>query len=283
MSGLAKTFTFLILVFSLAFAAVSATLYGVRRDWRGRAHDAEAQVTSLQDQMKKETTRLEGERDKLERSKNKATAELASTKGQLLSAQKANDNLGKQVTALTTSNKVLAESLKVAQQLAQRYENDVRRLNGEAKKAQAAIDKQADLVRARQGDIEKLKSERTDLTNDLTKTKDTLTAQAKELKQKTDIMEDAAKRGIALVVGTSGPIKGQVVKASGPIVVINRGKEHGVMIGSEFTVYSTDPSRGFVGKMRVESVRPTMSYGTPITSLTKKQILAGDYVTNTIR
>lgn len=76
-------------------------------------------------------------------------------------------------------------------------------------------------------------------------------------------------------------VTGQVINMDGSVVVINRGRDHGVLVGSEYTIYRLDS--GYVGRLRIKQVEKGLSYGIPIKHVTVQPIRVGDQVSNKIR
>ena len=281
MSGTAKLLTVLILLLSAAFATVSATLYAVRVDWKTKAEEAKREKIAIEETLTAEVDRLKRLNGELEEAKtreitkvNALTREVATTKSTVGRMEKQVD----QLTTYLSTEKTLSQQLR-----AQLKEADAekKRLDVELAKANTTLDAERKVAKARQQEIEVGKSKINDLTTELTSTQKTLTDTAAEAKRQEDILTRLAENNVDLGTAARQPVKGQVVKSDGSLVVINRGKQHGVKIGSQFTIYSADGH--FVGKMTIKGTQNDMAYGTPVRGFIKRTVQAGDYVTNTIQ
>ena len=283
MSGTAKLLTILILLLSAAFAAVSATLYAVRRDWKAEAGKAKKERLAVEEKLTGERDTLKDKNAQLLKLKDRAEANANATKVALDSEKKVTADLRKREDQLTIAVK---EQRLIAKQLTGQLDEakaENKRLAVEVAKTNKALDAERETTKTKQGKIEDLTSQNKDLAGKLDTTEKTLTDTSGELGRAKDVLTQLAKANVDIPGMTRTPVNGQVVKAQDSIVVINRGEKHGVRVGAKFTIYSTDPGRGYVGKMAIKEVRMDMAVGAPIRELTRKSIQPGDYVTNTIR
>jgi len=281
MNRFAQIMTFVILTLSAAFAAVSATLYSQRRNWRQKWEKAQAELTSVTKQKNQEVDALKKQNQDLLDAKTQVQADNRTLQGKLASTIATIKRQEAQVASLESTRLSLQATNKdLLAQLGQE-KKETQRLNA----VKAKLDK--DLKAARDGalklqaNIEALKSKKTDLEVALADTEKKLTSTEEERGQLETLVKRATDIGVDFDRIPTRTISGQVIKAVGGIVVINRGKNHGVGVGTQLTVYRGD---NFIAKIMVGDARADMSTATVVPGITSgKSILAGDNVTNTIR
>ncbi len=281
MNRFAQIMTFVILTLSAAFAAVSATLYSQRRNWRQKAEAALAELQSVTKQRKQEVEELRKQNLDLQDANTQVQADNRTLQGKLTSALATIKRQGEQVGSLESKQVTLLATNKALLDQLREEKKDTQRLNARVAKLDKDLKAARDGALKLQANIEALKSKETDLQVALADTKKTLTSTEEERRQYETILKQLKDRNVDFESIPTRTISGQVIKAVGGVVVINRGKNHGVGVGTQLTVYRGD---NFIAKIMVGNARADMSTATVVPGITSgKSILAGDNVTNTIR
>lgn len=256
MSPLAKVFTIINIVLSLAFFGSTASLFATRVNWRQKAlefkEEADKELARLQDLYSKQGGRL------LELDKQFATL---NTNYNTVSTEKANlqTNLTAKEGDLASANVRIDSEVKRNTQLLgtkQDLEKQISELNNrldttrkDAEEAKQSQEKAlAEMTRFRL-DLDKLNAEHSKGLIELTEVQEKLSTAELQL----GVVAKAGIQVEPLLTGIAPPINAviQAVKPQDKLVVLSVGRDQKVQEGFKFTVYRNDK---FIGKVQVIKV-----------------------------
>lgn len=286
MSTIAKVFVVVVFALSVAFAVSSALLMTEKDTWHNKFLDLESKSsreqdklnadlkktqTDLQEKMgflnkaKDDLSRLTDEKGKLEQAKAKLEADLTAKERSLNDLSTSFSSIKSDLGQLTQRNDKMQKDLTDAQAKLKDTEEALRTAKAECEKAKLdkdeAIKKLAD-AEARRKDVED------------------------RLARATEALERLERQGSVkvseILSGVQKPIDGRVLEVdpSNNVVVINVGKEQGVGLGYNFTVYRDSE---YVGEIKVEQLQSDLAGASPVAGTLKSEIRKGDNVTTRIR
>ncbi len=281
MSGTAKFLTILMLLLSAAYAAISASLFAKRQDFKSKYEGAMVEKAELEKTLRQELATAESKNRDLDRQRQEGQREIATLKTGLAREEAHNKRLDGQLksseaerTRLVTATEDFAARLK--------HEEQVRaKLRKEATDLDDQLTKERATVVARNEELDGLKLAKSDTERNLADTNEELTKAKGGLQEAQETLERLAKEGVEVDPKTSKAVTGQVINMDGAVVVINRGRKDGVLEGSMYTIYSLD--RGYIGKIRIKQVESDLAYGSPVRPITVQPIRVGDAVSNKIK
>ena len=281
MSGTAKFLTILMLLLSAAYAAVSASLFAKRQDFKSKYEGAMVEKADLEKTLRQEVAALESKNRDIERQRQDAQREIGSLTDKVTREEANNKRLDGQLKSSEADRERLVT---LTEDFAARmkHEEEVRaKLRKEAEALNAQLTKERTTVVAQNEEIGELKTAKADLERDLGNTNEELTKTKSDRQVAQETLTRLAKEGVEINPRTSKAVTGQVTHMKGTVVVINRGREDGVLVGSEYTIYSLE--RGYIGKIRISQAETDLAYGTPVKHLTVQPIRVGDQVGNKIQ
>lgn len=259
MSGLAKFFVVINLVLALFFLGVSATLFKTQKNWKDAAEDAlEAHQVSL-NKSEAMKNALEGTIDLSQKNVDSLSREKEQLGTQVTTLQNENGDLRKEKASLNTKVSDLEsrvaqkdEHLQDKDSNIARLEDEISRLNTEAQDS-AMAKKVAEGLRNRALlDKEQLSQENEAINIELT----ALRSDFDDQKLLISRIVDSGVRLPDIGVATAPPIDGMVVGVQEGVVVLSVGKDDGVEVGYEFTIYDGNT---FIGKVQVTKVLDDMA------------------------
>ena len=281
MGFFAKLLTILVLLLSAAYAGVSAVLFTKRQDFKTFWQTEKTERAEEKQNLDGEIAKLDSRCREIETLKKQVDGEVKrldlALKREMASNKRLEGDLAgrsKDLSELQIMNKQLVDQLTVEKK-------ETARLQAKAEKLDKELETARTSIRDKNTDIQSLKDARAEQDRKLGETNVALRDTKQELGLTGRMLKTAVENGFDPGSVDAKEVTGQVLDVQGNIVVIDRGKQHGVMIGSEYSVYSRQ--RGYVGKMRVKDVRHDLAYGSPIRDLTVKPIQVGDNVTNRLR
>ena len=281
MSGTAKFLTILMLLLSAAYAAVSASLFAKRQDFKGKYESAMVEKAGLEKTLRGEIAALESKSRDLDRQRQEGQREIATLKTALTREEASNKRLDGQLKSsesererLVTATEDFAARLKHEEQVRAKLRKEADDLNDQLTKERAT-------VVARNEELDKLKLAKADVDRELVSKNEELTETKGKLQGTEETLTRLAKEGVEVDPRASKTVTGQVINMEGSVVVINRGRDHGVLVGSMYTIYSIDRG-GYIGKMRIRQVEKDLAYGSPVKPVTIQPIRVGDQVSNKI-
>ena len=283
MSVTTKLLTILMLVLSAAYAAVSAALFAKRQDFKSKYEKTVEAKDDLEQKLSADIANLRSRSRQIEKEKQAADAQIGKLEDGLKREQTINKRLEGQVASRAKEvERLLTMSELLEKQLAneQREHNKVKQ---HADKLDKDLTKTRDTVLAKNKEIEGLGATKAEQEREIAKLNTDLTGTKKELGEKRSQIKNLAMKGFDVGAKTDKAVTAQVIKTEGTVVVINRGRGDGVRIGADYSIYSRQAGRGYVGKLRIKAVENDLAYGSPIQELTVKAVQVGDTVSNTIR
>lgn len=259
MSALAKVFTVLVLIMSLAFFGTSVTLYKTRTDWRGAMNKVEADAKKKLQELEAHNATIAAQRDALE----KTRIELAANNNEMSTKLKQTfEDLKEEKTKGSQHAANAAKSADVASQLAKTVESKdtlYAQLNEQLTKSKtdldnalqlkATADKRHDSMKI---DLEKSQTELHSTRTELAKLSEDF--QTLELKYN----GLAARVPGAAAAGVTVPVDAVIkaVDSKEKLVLLSAGKDQKVQLGDEFTVYR---GSDFVGRVKVIKLFPDLA------------------------
>lgn len=283
MSVTAKLLTILMLVLSAAYAAVSATLFAKRQDFKSKYESTLVDKDALEQKLSAEITSLESRSRQIEKARQAADTQISKLEVSLKREQSINKRLEGQVAGRA---KEVERLLTMTELLEKQLANEKRehtKVKQHAEKLDDDLTESRETVLTKNKKIEGLSTTEAEQGREIAKLNTDLTGTKKELDEKRSQIKDLAMKGFNVGARTDKAVTGQVIKTQGSVVVINRGRSDGVRIGADYSIYSRQPGRGYVGKLRIKAVENDLAYGSPIQELTVKAVQVGDTVSNTIR
>ena len=259
----AKLLIIIVLVLSVAFAAISSVIFAKREDYRGQLDkaikehqrvkaDLDDKITKRDDTIKSQGKTIEDKTTELAARQfqvDKQSTELEQLRGQATELKSSFLKEQASVQELTAGNKALAEETRrlLNEKDALKKTNDdlFAKLSAEQKRSN-------DL----QVDNSQLKGKVDDLTGRLKTAEDTL-----ELDK--EVFAEAAKKNIDLLPILLGKLAVPDIKAKvlsvdteANLVVLNKGRNQKVMKNYEFTVFRGEK---FVAKVMITNVEDDLS------------------------
>ena len=282
MSGTAKFLTIMMLLLSAAYAAVSAALFAKRQDFKSKYESAMVEKAKLDKALRADLAASESKSRDLDRQRQEGQREIATLTASLKREEASNKRMAGQLESSNSERERLATAVEdFAARM--KHEEQVR-----AKLRKEAADLDAELTKARAAIVDanekfaKLTEEKGEVDRELGDTAEKLTEKTAKLNQAEDTLTRLAQEGVEIDPKASAAVTGQVINMSGNVMVINRGREHGILVGSTYTIYSLDRG-GYVGRMRIKQVEKDLAYGSPIKEYITQPIRIGDTVSNKIR
>jgi len=284
MSTLGKVFAVLVLVLSVAYAAVTAVLYSTTDYWKGRHAAVEAEKKKIEQELTGKVNALESQVTMLKGNLETATDQANKLKDK-------NEALEDDIKKLKDSLAEKTTQLNTLQTNFDKIAGNIDTLMKEIEQKKALISSLEENAKELQAKKEELAKQRDDLTFRLqaaTAANTDLTNKCKalmaEVEKMTDLLDRAKQEGFDVSKPSSGAgptvvqktIRGRVtgVRESAGLVVINVGSQDEVQSGYPFIVY-----RGaeFIAKIVVDKVYPEMSVAN--IEISKSPIQVGDTVT----
>jgi hypothetical protein len=273
MNLVGKIFVVLVLVMALVFSAFSIAVYSTHTNWRNeilkpggyraQLEDARKQNQRLQDERNKFELRMIAERDakiqalgKMEAEVNTLRTENETKTKQLqaseLALQSSNQALG---VAQTNLRNATQENEKLrAENIAARKQAD-----DEIKRSIALQDENA----VAKGQLTVLTERNQQLSSDVVKARQLLTAYGRKLEDPVD----------ASTIAVSGAVSG----VSQTRVELSVGADDGVRVGQELDIYRGDR---YVGRVRITKADPDKAIGSILNEYMKLPIQKGDNVSS---
>jgi len=281
MTLLGKCFTALILVLSVAFAALALVTTASHKNWRDVVLTGQNGQEGLKAQIEKisrQNTQLEGERQRTEvalaREQASRKTALAALQTQLDVLQDTLEMSEAQVTQLTSENIELAQANETKSQALERLNNDNEKLRTDVREEQQARDQLfSETLRL------------TDNMNVLRGFKQRLEERNKQLMaQATRFEEVVAARGIDInepLDGAPPERNGNILQIDRPshLVLISNGSDEGLRIGHFLEV--TRKGR-YVGKLKVRNTEPDRSVAEILKDYSDGILQEGDRVDTTL-
>ncbi len=280
MSILAKTFTVLILIFSVAFLSISLALYQHSIDWRDK-------FEKIVDRHKAAVRFYEGEIGNLKSEITAKDSYIQTKEEESRTLRQHIDSVGRQLVEKDTSynqqlqqnEKLLDDHGKVVEQLQDR-QNRIALLERERdtareEKSQAATDKEQ-----AENQVARLLSIKNSLEKDLTELRKEYVVTRQSLSDKELILNQLEAQNIHVADIVAGevvkPIPAEVLAVMDDIqpalVLLSVGGNEGVKTGYEFTIYRGNE---FVARVVVEKVLPNRA-GARVQFPLDARILPGD-------
>lgn len=259
MSGLAKFFVVINLVLALFFLGVSATLFKTQKNWKEVAQDAQMKMADNLDKAEAMKSQLNGtilqkqaNVDSLEREKEQLGTQVTTLQNENGDLRKEKASLGTKIDDLESRIAQKDTHLQDKDANIARLEEEISKLNDEAQDASNAK-KVAESLRNRALlDKEQLSQENEALNKELT----ALRSDFDDQKLLISRIVDSGVRLPDIGVATAPPIDGMVVGVEDGVVVLSVGKDDGVEVGYEFTIYDGNT---FIGKVQVTKVLEDMA------------------------
>jgi len=282
MSATAKLLTILLLIMSAAYAAVSASLFAKRQDYKTKLEKLAAEKGAMEADLKGKIEEWQSRSRKIEKEKQAADGKVGQLTTALRREEAGNKRLeaqlasrAKEVERLQTSNETLVSELKAEK-------GEVRHLRAKADKLDAELVAVREDTKQKARKIEELADAKSQQERDIAGLKESLTETKTALGDREQTLELLTKKGVDIGQASKRIVLGRVIGTRGNVVVINRGRDDGVLIGSDFTIHG-ESDRGYVGKMRVYQVEKDLAYGSPVKGFVTKPIKIGDQVRNDIQ
>ena len=283
MSILTRVLVVALLVMSLIYLGMTATLFSYRTDYKNllekekNAHteDIKKKDIEIREHLSRQSS-LENDIKQLQKELGSLNTELNATKTDLTKWVETHTQLNNEFTKLSASYEKLQADLesqiKKNDDL-QKFVEDFRKRKEEAEKDRATFESK---FMQSQDDLVKLEK-------NLMTLEQQYLVQAKELNYAKTLLEQYKKVVPSITVtGEKAPkwIEGKILalseKADLNLVVISVGKNDGVEVGMKFTVYRIDK---YIGKIQIEKVEPQISSGFSIKEFQSDAIKVGDSIT----
>lgn len=282
MSATAKLLTILLLIMSAAYAAVSASLFAKRQDYKTKLEKLASEKGAMEADLKAKIEEWQSRSRKIEKEKQAADGKIGQLTTALRREEAGNKRLegqlagrAKEVERLQTSNETLVTELKAEK-------GEVRRLRAKGDKLDTELVAAREEAKQKARKIEELADAKSQQERDIAGLKESLTDTKTALGDREGTLELLVKKGVDIGQASKKVVLGRVIGTRGNVVVINRGRNDGVLIGSDFTIHGGS-DRGYVGKMRVYQVETDLAYGSPVKGFVTKPIQIGDQVRNDIQ
>ncbi len=279
MSTMGKVFTVLVLILSLVYLGITATLFAYRTDYKKALSDMKAAKEKVEKDDKVEIAAKADEVKLKDQQVGSVLAAMAKAEGGQKTAEEEakkwkdqSDTMNGEITKLrgqyeTISTQISAKDQVIAQLTTQLDEASKTKTDAVSAKDQAEqklLDTQSRLTNAEKNlvDLEK-----------------TYIQKVKELEE--------AKGKLSMVPPDAIPAEARAVKAvDGKVLavskvmnllIVNVGKDRGVEVGDQFTVYRGDK---FVGKIQVEKSDKDWSSARMIEDFKRLDPTVGDDITS---
>ena len=277
----AKLLSFLVLVLSIFFAAVSSVLFAKKQDWRGRYQRTVKEYTARQQEWDIEKKGLEDDRRDLRTEKDKIQVEKKQLELEKRNLENDVGRLKGQVQSHNVTITHLSSNLATMEELAKTWETKNEALRKErdklstelAKTLQELTDQQVQNSQQAKA-IAELQDLRDKLKSQVAALEDTLAEKEQVLETIYDKVMVARPIIDRMLLVPS--IRGKVLLVDGDKVIINVGAKQGVRRNHEFTVFRDDE---FIAKIRIIDLQDgDLSAGQVIPGQQRKEIKLGDSV-----
>lgn len=279
MSTLGKVFTVLVLIFSLVYLGMTATLFAYRTDYKKaleaerNAHKEDIAKKDKEIQDRDSEIKLrDAQNAALQTAMNKAVTAEAEAQKKANDWQEKHNKLEAELTALRGSLQTIQASISekdtaIAQLTAQ--------LDEANKAKKEAVDARDDFERKLSDTQARLESAEKNLV-DLEKQ---YIQKVKELEDAKNKLSGIPPEAIPAEARAVKAIDGKVLAVSKVmnLLIVNVGKERGVEVGDQFTVYRGDK---FVGKIQIEKADKDWSSARMIEDFKRLDPLVGDDITS---
>jgi len=280
MSTLSKTFVILVFLASVAYVAVQVTLYSLRVDFKDKwikevnyhyqtQQVKNSEIAALRVEMDNRKSILDALHQKI----GVMEAELAGRSRLLTEVQRQLDSSNQLLAKSAANQGVLVRQLEVQQ--AQIADMESKKEAYRVKWVKANNEYSTALQ-----ELQYARQEGERLSRDLAELESKAVELAREKKRHEETLAALAASGVRTdLVGPRKKLEGKVtaVSAQFKLVVINIGKEQGVLEGDEFTIYR---GGSFVAKIQVERVDRSWAAGRIV--LQKDDPKVADSVSNDI-
>ncbi|MEW6356704.1 MAG: hypothetical protein AB1696_10280 [Planctomycetota bacterium] len=278
MSTIAKVLVVVILILSVAFAALTGQLFAKREKLRKEYEDLQTDATS-------KITASENARKELQGAKDKLDDELNKTKNDVTQLKTDNEHLKKgveekteqitkldaQITNFNTTIGQLNSNMKAKDDRLAGLEKDLGETRDKLRTAEQT-------AREKEIEAQKLAQQAKESGDRLKEVEVAL----KDAKQKIEILTTKGGQYEESTQLVQSPVDAKVIKVdrSANLVVINRGREQGVEVGYIFTVFRGD---AYLGDLRIESVAANVAAGAPVSGTSVGTMREGDNASTRIR
>jgi len=277
-STIAKVLVVVILILSVAFAALTGQLFAKREKLRDEyaklKADAESSISGLEEAKKK----LQGEKDTL-------TSKAAELDKEVTQFKTDNENLKRnvqdkteqitkldaQITNFNTTISQLNSNMKAKDERLAALDKDLTETRDKLRQAEQT-------AREKELEAKKLAQQAKDATDRVKE----LEVAIKDAKQKIEILTTKGGKYEEVTQVVQAPVDAKVIKVdrSSNLVVINRGREQGVEVGYIFTIFRGDT---YLGDLRIESIAANVAAGSPVAGTSVGTMREGDNASTRIR
>ena len=251
MSTLSKVFVVLVFLASVFFLGITATLFAQKVDWKDKfikevnyhyqtQQEKNAEIAVMKVEIDNVSANLDTFREKLAQKET----ELAGRSVRLSDAQRELDRTNSLLTKYEANLQVFVRQLEV--QLAQ-YQDMMTKVE-QYRKKMLVLQNQSSVAMQ---ELQYARQEAERLSRDLAELESKHVEVAREKKRLEEQIAHLEQSGVRTTIGPRKKLEGRVQAVSSEIglVVIDLGKDDGVMVGDEFTVYRGST---FVAKIVIE-------------------------------
>jgi hypothetical protein len=282
MTFVGKILVIVIMVFSLFFLALSTVVFTTSVNWEKEVTKLKTEKTALQGDKQRLQAEVGSQKATLDSERDKTTKEADGFRAQVKDLTESNARRQAEITAQRTAVETALQEVKKAQDEAEARISEAKVLATNLQ----TVQKQRDEFKLQQIELDQqilvLKRELEVAQNNNKNLRErvaALTSQARKAGLRTDITSTGS-------IADPPDVEGEVLRVDpkGTTVEISIGKDDGLVVGHELTVYRTKPLPEYIGKVRILSVDPDQAAARVIGSTYHgKKIQEGDSVSTKVR
>ena len=273
MSLVTKIFVGLVVVLSFVLLGVSATLYGLRTDYRQRFEDTKAAFEKASKDWDGEKAAIQGNLDAAHKESDTNKQHAADLEGKLAGAEHKEKEVQQKFDNLMGEYNKLNDSVNSLKGDVNKFAEANTALSAQVTEITKAKDEATQAKDAAEAKLHERENELGILKTESAELQKRYEEQAREMSYYKQVAEQARAAGFSLAEAGATPknVTGKILAVSSNtnLVIINVGKGTGVEAGMTFTVFRNDK---FVGKVIVDKVESDMASATWLDEFKRDQI-----------